>query len=86
VTARRIKGYSIVGAGLAITFSSVINDFLGLNPLAGTMVILAFAAVVMASAAVIISEDNGLKTASNDLRFWCGLSWLVGWLGSWSWR
>jgi hypothetical protein len=48
------------------------------------MVVLAFAAVVMASAAVIISEDNGLKTASNDLRFWCGLYWLVGWLWSWS--
>jgi hypothetical protein len=58
VTARRIKGYLVVGAGLVITFSGVINNFLGLNPLAGTMVILAFAAVVMGSAAVIISENE----------------------------
>jgi hypothetical protein len=58
VTARRIKGYLVVGAGLVITFSGVINNFLGFNPLAGTMIVIAFAAVVMASAAVIISEDE----------------------------
>ena len=36
----------------------MINDFLGFNPLAGTVVVLAFAAVVMATAAIIIPEDE----------------------------